>query len=80
MTAAKEKRDAGLLAMLVPKYENAPPDIWDDPKHKIFLLVALAMQARATVDADLRAMVEALLAEIATPIEAKKQMRNALRV
>ncbi|MCJ1430838.1 hypothetical protein MMC27_000188 [Xylographa pallens] len=78
--AARDKLDAGLLDVLVAKYEAAPLDSWDDPSHKIFLLVALAMQVGAAVSADLRASVKGLIPAIGTPKEAKKQMRAALRV
>ncbi|MCJ1383350.1 hypothetical protein MMC17_006463 [Xylographa soralifera] len=80
VTTARDALDAGLLAMLVAKYGAEPSDIWDDPSHKIFLLVALAMQTGAAVDEELRASVKDLMPEIATPDEAKKQMRVALRV
>ena len=80
VTAAKDKLDAGLLDVLEAKYEAAPLDMWDDPNHKIFLLVALAMQTGAAVNADLRASVKELIPLIGTPNHAKKQMRVALRV
>ncbi|MCJ1397475.1 hypothetical protein MMC11_000668 [Xylographa trunciseda] len=80
VTIARDALNAGILATLVAKYTADPPDMWDDPNHKIFMLVALAMQTGAIVSKELRTVVRTLIRRIATPEQAKKQMRTALRV